>query len=143
MFKKTSLYKRILISASSGCIKAGENSTDHLHSLPDRHHLSAPLRSHSELSSSESASDRNASVRFDFDVTDFFAFGSPLGILLAYRKIQVGDFCFDLGSFLLSKFPSLGKARITNLDLNSIQIFSSTIHLSRELKHSNWLKKVT
>ena len=27
--------------------------------------------------------------RFDFDVSDFFAFGSPLGLLLAYRKIQV------------------------------------------------------
>ena len=27
--------------------------------------------------------------RFDFDVSDFFAFGSPLGLLLAYRKVQV------------------------------------------------------
>ena len=28
-------------------------------------------------------------IRFDFDVSDFFAFGSPLGMLLAYRKLQV------------------------------------------------------
>ena len=30
-------------------------------------------------------------IRFDFDVSDFFAFGSPLGMLLAYRKLQVSS----------------------------------------------------
>lgn len=30
-----------------------------------------------------------STARFDFDVSEFFAFGSPLGLLLAYRKVQV------------------------------------------------------
>jgi hypothetical protein len=29
-----------------------------------------------------------AKPRLDFEVTDFFSFGSPLGMLLAFRKIQ-------------------------------------------------------
>lgn len=36
-----------------------------------------------------SDADNSAKPRFDFDVSDFFSFGSPLGMLLAYRKVQV------------------------------------------------------
>ena len=43
----------------------------------------------SENQPSEQLAERTNSTRFDFDVSDFFAFGSPLGIILAYRKIQV------------------------------------------------------
>ena len=43
----------------------------------------------SENQASEQLAERTNSTRFDFDVSDFFAFGSPLGIILAYRKIQV------------------------------------------------------
>lgn len=40
----------------------------------------------------------NEEIRFDFDVSDFFAFGSPLGMLLAYRKLQVMYFNHFKGS---------------------------------------------
>lgn len=39
-----------------------------------------------------SDADNSAKPRFDFDVSDFFSFGSPLGMLLAYRKVQVLNF---------------------------------------------------
>ena len=52
-------------------------------------HLSI-RKDHVPLSSSTSTSTQvNEEIRFDFDVSDFFAFGSPLGMLLAYRKLQV------------------------------------------------------
>ena len=57
----------------------------------DRHHLTAPSvsRTHQPDCLPTESADRNASIRLEFDVSDFFAFGSPLGILQAYRKIQV------------------------------------------------------
>jgi hypothetical protein len=42
-----------------------------------------------------------------FDVSDFFALGSPLGMLLAQRKMQVGEnfrhpFSFDCSTLLIN-----------------------------------------
>ncbi len=45
--------------------------------------------------SSDSESTVNAPPRLDFEVTDFFVCGSPLGLVLAYRKIRQTP--FDLG----------------------------------------------
>nr|CFW94244.1 Eka-PI transferase 1 protein [Euperipatoides kanangrensis] len=45
--------------------------------------LSAPSPRHSS-----SSSDNVNLARFDFDVIDFFMFGSPLGLVLAYRKVH-------------------------------------------------------
>lgn len=36
---------------------------------------------------------------FDFDVSEFFAFGSPLGLVLAYRKMCASDFQNSKSSF--------------------------------------------
>ncbi|XP_059092969.1 protein retinal degeneration B-like isoform X1 [Tigriopus californicus] len=58
--------------------------------------LSAPPHTPSRKSSNpqqtESLGLEGMGPRLDFDVSDFFAFGSPLGILLAYRKIQQAAF---------------------------------------------------
>ena len=52
------------------------------HSLLKGGHLSTPtLRKDCNADDSK--------LRFDFDVSDFLSFGSPLGMLLAYRKVQV------------------------------------------------------
>ena len=49
--------------------------------------------------------DQDCKIRFDFDVSDFLSFGSPLGMLLAYRKVQVkNDFSIHSSIFAL-KFP--------------------------------------
>lgn len=40
---------------------------------------------------SSSTSEQSNQIRFDFDVTDFFMFGSPLALVLAFRKISATD----------------------------------------------------
>jgi len=44
--------------------------------------------------------------KLEFEVSDFFMFGSPLALVLAYRKISSTDeksseYCTDLGEWLL------------------------------------------
>lgn len=50
-------------------------------------HLTAP----SPRRRSSSVSDQPGQVKFDFDVADFFMFGSPLALVLAYRRISSSD----------------------------------------------------
>lgn len=50
-------------------------------------HLTAP----SPRRRSSSTSEQPGQVKFDFDVTDCFMFGSPLALVLAYRKIATVD----------------------------------------------------
>ncbi|KAJ8922249.1 hypothetical protein NQ315_004186 [Exocentrus adspersus] len=40
---------------------------------------------------SSSTSDHSGQIKLEFDVTDFFMFGSPLALVLAYRKISAQD----------------------------------------------------
>ncbi|RZC38452.1 retinal degeneration B, partial [Asbolus verrucosus] len=40
---------------------------------------------------SSSTSEQSNQMKFDFDITDFFMFGSPLALVLAYRKIAATD----------------------------------------------------
>ncbi|XP_018573304.1 protein retinal degeneration B isoform X2 [Anoplophora glabripennis] len=40
---------------------------------------------------SSSTSDQSGQIKLEFDVTDFFMFGSPLALVLAYRKISAQD----------------------------------------------------
>lgn len=40
---------------------------------------------------SSSTSEQSGHVKFDFDVTECFMFGSPLALVLAYRKISTTD----------------------------------------------------
>ncbi|XP_023026564.2 retinal degeneration B isoform X1 [Leptinotarsa decemlineata] len=40
---------------------------------------------------SSSTSDQAGQIKLEFDVTDFFMFGSPLALVLAYRKISSND----------------------------------------------------
>ncbi|GLV44995.1 retinal degeneration B [Carabus blaptoides fortunei] len=53
----------------------------------DPKHLSAP----SPRRRSSSTSDPSNQVKFEFEVSDFFMFGTPLAIVLAYRKISSTD----------------------------------------------------
>lgn len=48
-----------------------------------------------------SAISQSTSSRFNFDVSDFFMFGAPLGLVLAYRKMCLYD-CTNSKSYLLS-----------------------------------------
>lgn len=50
-------------------------------------HLAAP----SPRRRSSSTSEQSGQVKFDFEVTDCFMFGSPLAVVLAYRKISTTD----------------------------------------------------
>lgn len=40
---------------------------------------------------SSSTSEQSGQLKFDFDVTECFMFGSPLALVLAYRKISTTD----------------------------------------------------
>ena len=71
--------------------------------------------------------------RFDFDVSDFFAFGSPLGLLLAYRKIQV-NYVVNYILFLYRKIDLQHffhewkeSSRCTQINFSSIVIFLTRI----------------
>ena len=71
----------------------------------------------SENQPSEQLAERTNSTRFDFDVSEFFAFGSPLGIILAYRKIQVSESNFISSicvtdSMLLDRTSSMPKSEL-------------------------------
>ena len=74
-------------------IKVKICSMMHFDSIVGGHHH--PLLKQTSLLSTHSvkrdqlSQDYLHGPRFDFDVSDFFAFGSPLGLLLAYRKVQV------------------------------------------------------
>ncbi|CAH0548015.1 unnamed protein product [Brassicogethes aeneus] len=50
-------------------------------------HLVAP----SPRRRSSSTSDQSGQIKLEFDVSDFFMFGSPLALVLAYRKISSSD----------------------------------------------------
>ncbi|KAB0792480.1 hypothetical protein PPYR_14439 [Photinus pyralis] len=50
-------------------------------------HLTAP----SPRRRSSSTSDQSSLPKFEFDVSDFFMFGSPLALVLAYRKMSSAD----------------------------------------------------
>lgn len=50
-------------------------------------HLTAP----SPRRRSSSTSEQSSQIKFDFEVTDCFMFGSPLALVLAYRKISATD----------------------------------------------------
>lgn len=81
------------MSNSSNQISASEYIIACLPSAPSAgSRLSAPPLTPSRKSSNPLQTDslglEGMGPRLDFDVSDFFAFGSPLGILLAYRKIQ-------------------------------------------------------
>lgn len=52
----------------------------------DTGHLIAPSPRRRSSSTSE-----QSNAKFDFDVTDFFMFGSPLALVLAYRKLSTSD----------------------------------------------------
>lgn len=54
------------------------NETGHLTAPPPRRR-------------SSSTSDQSGQIKLEFDVTDFFMFGSPLALVLAYRKISATD----------------------------------------------------
>ena len=51
-------------------------------------HRSPSNYSSKSTAGSHSHTDLSRPPPLDFDVTDFFSFGSPLGMLLAFRKIQ-------------------------------------------------------
>lgn len=53
----------------------------------DPKHLQAP----SPRRRSSSTSDPSNQLKFEFDISDFFMFGSPLALVLAYRKISSID----------------------------------------------------
>lgn len=53
----------------------------------DTGHLIAP----SPRSRSSSTSEQSSQAKFEFDVSDFFMFGSPLALVLAYRKLSTSD----------------------------------------------------
>jgi len=57
---------------------------------PDHLHACTCPSSTARRRSSSSASD-SGNVKLDFEASDFFMFGSPLGYVLANRKIQSGD----------------------------------------------------
>jgi len=59
------------------------------HATLDVDHLHAGLPA-SRRRSSSSASD-SGNTKLDFEVNDFFMFGSPLGLILAHRKITSED----------------------------------------------------
>lgn len=50
-------------------------------------HLTAP----SPRRRSSSTSEQSNQIKFEFEVTDCFMFGSPLALVLAYRKISAVD----------------------------------------------------
>lgn len=47
-----------------------------------------------------------ARSRLDFEVTDFFSFGSPLGLVLAYRKLQLTSMELSCGTSRRSHNPT-------------------------------------
>ena len=51
-------------------------------------HRSPSNYSGKSMTVSHSHTDLSRTTPLDFEVTDFFSFGSPLGMLLAFRKIQ-------------------------------------------------------
>ena len=53
-------------------------------------HAAQPSSAENRRRSSSSASDPGG-TKLEFEVSDFFMFGSPLGIVLAHRKIQNAD----------------------------------------------------
>lgn len=53
----------------------------------DTGHLIAP----SPRRRSSSTSEQSNQIKFDFDVMEFFMFGSPLALVLAYRKMSATD----------------------------------------------------
>ncbi|XP_058805045.1 protein retinal degeneration B isoform X2 [Phymastichus coffea] len=60
------------------------DTDNHDNILEDSRHLSAP----SPRRRSSSTSDNSHHVKLDFEVSEFFMFGSPLSLVLAYRKIS-------------------------------------------------------
>ncbi len=56
---------------------------DHLHA--------GPVPSGSVRRRSSSSASDSGGAKLDFDITDFFMFGSPLGIVLAHRKIHTEE----------------------------------------------------
>lgn len=80
--------------------------------------LSSVLSLHSSVLHGEPGSRRSSNStmleggslgKFDFEVTDFFLFGSPLGLVLALRKTVVpsldgGEFTLVITFFLLPTF---------------------------------------
>lgn len=62
---------------SSACHEYGDG---HLTTMAAIH---PPTRRRSSCSS-----DQSQVIRFEFEVSDFFAFGSPLGLVLAFRRIH-------------------------------------------------------
>lgn len=68
--------------------------------------------------------------KFDFEVTDFFLFGSPLGLVLALRKTVVpsldGEEVFFMCSFCFSLVFNVPFARrMENGYLQPLKFFSS------------------
>lgn len=61
-------------------------------------HLTAP----SPRRRSSSTSEQSNQIKFEFDVTDCFMFGSPLALVLAYRKISAVDDKTGIINFSLS-----------------------------------------
>ncbi|XP_043462578.1 protein retinal degeneration B isoform X2 [Leptopilina heterotoma] len=55
--------------------------------VEDSKHLSAP----SPRRRSSSTSDHSQQCKLEFEVSEFFMFGSPLGLVLSYRKISSND----------------------------------------------------
>ena len=65
-----------------GCSVSSGNGTEFLNPL-----LTPPPQSSITLSIPQLTSANNDEEKLDFDVSHFFVFGSPLGLVLAYRKL--------------------------------------------------------
>ncbi|XP_020294135.1 protein retinal degeneration B isoform X3 [Pseudomyrmex gracilis] len=72
---------------------SGQQGYDNGGNLEDSKHLSAP----SPRRRSSGTSDNVSHNKLDFEVGDFFTFGSPLALVLAYRKIATSN---DKNSFI-------------------------------------------
>ncbi|XP_011306274.1 protein retinal degeneration B isoform X2 [Fopius arisanus] len=69
---------------SENSILDNDNQTGENGAGEDNRHLSAPT----PRRRSSSTSDSSGHCKLDFDVSEFFMFGSPLALVLAYRKIS-------------------------------------------------------
>ncbi|RLU17848.1 hypothetical protein DMN91_010086 [Ooceraea biroi] len=82
-------------SSENSILEGSGQQGDNGGNLEDGKHLSAP--SPRRRSSGTSPSDNPHHNKLDFEVGDFFTFGSPLALVLAYRKIAASS---DKNSFI-------------------------------------------
>lgn len=92
-FEPESATQHTKYRSKSEIVPPDSNDLQRGHSMKrDSVHLSVSSASapHSRRTSTGSQSD-SSHVKFDFDVSDVFMFGSPLAIVLAYRRLCNGE----------------------------------------------------